>query len=353
MDGGPHQIINPGSSWKPYFTINQQASTLWYHPHIMGTTGEQVYKGLAGLFFIEDDISKSLDIPKEYGVNDIPLVVQDKRFTREGDIPYNLNMRDLMDGFLGDTVLINGAIEPQLDVKNEMLRLRFLNGSNARNYLFRFSGNKEFYQIASDGGFLEKAVELRELFLAPGERAEILIDLSSYEVGDKIYLSDTDYNILEINIAEEGDTVYKIPSKLTEIEKYKLEDIKNTRLFEMAGMGRDVNINGKQMDMDRIDENVKLKKLEEWIITNKSMGMGMMNSMGHPFHIHSTQFQILERNGKKPALNERGWKDTVMVQTGEEVRVLVKFKEKGLFMYHCHILEHEDLGMMGQFLVEE
>ncbi len=305
MDGGPHQIINPGSSWKPYFTINQQASTLWYHPHIMGTTGEQVYKGLAGLFFIEDDISKSLDIPKEYGVNDIPLVVQDKRFTREGDIPYNLNMRDLMDGFLGDTVLINGAIEPQLDVKNEMLRLRFLNGSNARNYLFRFSGNKEFYQIASDGGFLEKAVELRELFLAPGERAEILLDLSDYSVGDKVTLRDADFILMTINIAEDSNTDMLIPKELVEIDDYNKDEILRSREFVMSGMGPMVAINGKQMNMDRIDERLKLDELEEWVITNDSSGMGgmsgmgMMNSVAHPFHVHAVQFRIIERNSFK------------------------------------------------------
>lgn len=134
MDGGPHQGIAPNSTWTPEFTIDQAAATLWYHPHLLHKTGEQVYKGLAGLFYIEDEYSESLDIPKDYGVNDIPLIVQDKRFTNDGQIPYNLSMDDEMNGFMGDTVLINGAISPQLEVKNEVIRLRILNGSNARSY---------------------------------------------------------------------------------------------------------------------------------------------------------------------------------------------------------------------------
>lgn len=357
MDGGPHQVIVPNTIWEPYFTINQPAATLWYHPHLLHKTGEQVYKGLAGLFYIEDENSERLDIPKEYGVNDIPLVVQDKSFTDKGEIPYDLNMNDLITGFLGDTILINGAINPELDVRNEVIRLRFLNGSNARTYQFNFSDNVEFYQIASDGGFLEESVKMNVVTLASGERAEILLDLSNYDVGDKITLRDGDYNLMDINIVEDSDKKIDIPKSLVRIDDYNQDDIVRSREFVMSGTGPMVAINGKQMNMDRIDERVNLGELEEWIITNEmsdmGMGMGMMmDSIAHPFHVHSVQFRIIERNGQAPPLNERGWKDTVLVEIGGEVRVLVKFSEKGLFMYHCHILEHEDTGMMGQFLVE-
>lgn len=352
MDGGPHQIIDSNTTWKPYFTIDQPAATLWYHPHLLHKTGEQVYKGLAGLFIIEDDKSKELDIPKEYGVNDIPLVIQDKRFTRNGNIPYDLDMRDIMDGFLGDTVIINGAINPELDVKNEVIRLRLLNGSNARTYDFNFSDNSKFHQIASDGGFLKESVEMTNVSLAPAERAEILLDLSDYNVGDKIILRDYDYNLMTINVVEDSNKKMEIPKNLVEIDDYNKDDIVRSREFVMSGSGHMVNINGKQMNMDRIDEELNLGELEEWIISNDSSGMGMMSSTPHPFHIHGIQFRIIERNGKTPPLNERGWKDTVMVDNGEEVRILVRFRNKGLFMYHCHILEHEDSGMMGQFLVD-
>ncbi|MDZ7835294.1 MAG: multicopper oxidase domain-containing protein [Alkalibacterium sp.] len=352
MDGGPHQVVDPNTSWQPYFTIDQPAATLWYHPHLLHKTGEQVYKGLAGLFYIEDEHSKELDIPKEHGVNDIPLVIQDRRFSDDGEMPYDLSMRDVMNGFLGDTVLVNGAIAPELDVKNEVVRFRLLNGSNARSYDFNFSDRSAFHQIASDGGFLEKSIEMNELSLAPAERAEILVDLSEHSVGDEIVLRDGSYEVMKINIVEEATDSSSVPEALVDIVEYDREEVVNTRRFVMSGMGPMVAINGKQMDMDRIDEHLNLNELEEWVISNDSAGMGMMSDTPHPFHVHGVQFQVIERNGGEPPLNEQGWKDTVMVESGEEVRILAKFKQKGLFMYHCHILEHEDAGMMGQFLVE-
>jgi len=353
MDGGPHQRIEPSSTWSPFFTIDQPAATLWYHPHLLDKTGEQVYKGLAGLIYIEDENSSELDIPKDYGINDIPLVIQDKRFTKEGAIPYELNMRDTMDGFMGDTILINGTINPELDVKNELVRLRILNGSNARSYDFNFSDNTKFYQIASDGGFLEKSVEMTNVILAPAERAEILVDFSKYKVGDKVTFRDTENNIMTINIVEDSTKKLDIPKKLVEIPKYDKDEVVRSREFVMSGSGPMVAINGKQMDMNRIDEELKVNELEEWVVSNESSGgMGMMSSSPHPFHVHGVQFQIIERNGDEPPLNEQGWKDTVMVKSNEKVKLLVNFKEKGLFMYHCHILEHEDSGMMGQFQVE-
>lgn len=370
MDGGPHQVIEAQGEWDPHFTIDQQAATLWYHPHVMGTTGEQVYKGLAGLFYIEDEVSDRLDIPKDYGVNDIPLIVQDKRFTRDGQMPYNLTMRDRMDGFKGDQVLVNGTKNPIVEVKNEVIRFRVLNGSNSRSYDFNFDNGSDFYQIASDGGFLERSVGLSHLELAAAERGEILVDLSNYELGDEITFRDADEALMTIRITEESKESASIPENLVKIEKRNPKDVKARREFVMSGAGPMVAINGKQMDMNRIDERVTIGELEEWTVRNDGMSsrqesnqerrgrmgdMGMMagmHSTPHPFHVHGTQFQIIERNGEKPPLNEQGWKDTVMLKEGEEVRLLAKFNKEGIFMYHCHILEHEDMGMMGQFLVE-
>lgn len=379
MDGGPHQLIEPNSTWEPDFPIDQPAATLWYHPHLMNTTGEQVYQGLAGLFYIDDEYSESLAIPKDYGVNDIPLIVQDKRFMEDGQIPYELTMPDIMNGFMGDTVLVNGTINPVLTVKNEVIRLRILNGSNARSYAFNFGNGEEFYQIASDGGFLEESIPMDYLELAPAERAEILLDLSDYQVGDQLHFKDANDNLMTLNITEESKKQAQIPETLVKIEKYSEEDIWVSRDFVMTGAGPNAAINFKQMDMDRIDEYVEVGQVEEWFIfngsesredreanlrqrrntprsSNRGMGgmgmMGMMDSSPHPFHVHGAQFQIVERNGEAPPANEQGWKDTVMLREDEEVRLLVKFNKKGLFMYHCHILEHEDAGMMGQLLVE-
>lgn len=355
MDGGPHQVILSKTTWKPNFTIEQPAATLWYHPHLMHKTGKQVYKGLAGMFIIDDEYSQSLNIPKDYGVNDIPIIVQDKSFTSKGQIPYNLNMQNLMNGFMGDTVVINGTINPQLEVKNEVIRLRVLNGSNARTYNFNFSDNNTFYQIASDGGFLESSVEMSNVTLAPAERAEILLDLSTYKVGDILALKDGNLNLMTIKISKESFKEVSIPTTLVSIENYDINNVVNKRKFVMSGMGPMVNINGRQMDLNYINEQVKINNLEEWTIINNSSQMGMMgrnNSTPHLFHINGAQFRVIQRNNQMPPLNEQGWKDTVMLNRDEEVKILIKFSKKGLFMYHCHILEHEDSGMMGQLLVE-
>ncbi|NSB25024.1 multicopper oxidase family protein [Clostridium saccharoperbutylacetonicum] len=157
VDGGPHQPIASGSKADINFKVNQPASTLWFHPHTNGKTSEQVYKGLAGLLYVEDEVSKSLNIPKDYGVNDIPLIVQDRYFDNSGTLSYNNSQ--MMDGALGNTILVNGAINPYLDVKKVKMRFRLVNGSNARIYSFELSTGDEFEQISSDGGFFRKACE--------------------------------------------------------------------------------------------------------------------------------------------------------------------------------------------------
>ena len=350
-DGGPHSGIQSGESWTPEFKIEQLAATLWYHPHPEKNTGKQVYQGLAGLFLIEDEVSDSLDIPKDYGVNDIPLIMQDKKFNEHGSFQYNLGMHDVMNGLQGDTMLVNGAIDPYLEVPKGMVRLRLLNGSNASVYELYFSDNQPFYQIASDGGFLEKPVEMNKLMLGPAERAEILVDFSSMKDGDTIQLSNQGLEIMEFIVNDESESNYAIPDRLTTIDKIDPNEAVRTREFVFQGMGHMVNINGKQMDMNRIDEFVELHETEIWEVSNDS-GMGMMRGTVHPFHAHGVQFQIIERNGNPPPPNEMGWKDTFLVYPGEKVKAIATFNYSGVFMYHCHILEHEDAGMMGQFKVE-
>ncbi|UOD35394.1 multicopper oxidase domain-containing protein [Deferribacteraceae bacterium V6Fe1] len=357
MDGGPHQRIAPGKEWTAKWVISQPAATVWYHPHGIGTTAKQVYWGLGGLFILDDEVSTRLNIPSSYGINDIPLVIQDKRFTDNGEMVYLTNMRDIMFGMMGNTVLVNGAIEPTKIVPAEMIRFRILNGSNARTYNFKFDNGMTFYQIATDGGFLEAPVKLSTLRLSPGERAEILVDFSNYKTGDTVSLEDQGYKFLHIKVEQAKNIHYNLPDKLVALEKIPEHTATNERYFSLNGMGHMVNINGKKMNINRIDEFVKIGSTEIWNIT-ADMGMhGMMmgqtsrNSVIHNFHAHGTMFQIISRNGKTPPLNEQGWKDTVALRNGERVRVIAKFQHKGLFMYHCHILEHEDNGMMGQFSV--
>ncbi|WP_404333161.1 multicopper oxidase family protein [Mesobacillus maritimus] len=354
-DGGPHTGILPGETWEPNFTINQPAATLWYHPHLLHKTGEQVYKGLAGLFYIDDEVSENMPIPKEYGVNDFPLVIQDKNLSSNGKVEYDLSMHDVMMGLQGNTVLVNGAINPYLEVPKGKVRLRLLNGSNARIYQFSLSNSQGFVQIASDGGFLEKPVEMSNIVLSSAERAEIIVDFSDYQLGERITLTDqvTGAKLMEFVVSTEAKETFNIPEKLTDIQKIDPSSAVRTREFVMQGMGPNVNINGKQMAMDRIDEHLNVHDTEIWEISNENSGMGgMMGGMAHPFHAHGVQFQILDRNGNPPPANETGWKDTILIYPDETVRVIATFNHKGIFMYHCHILEHEDAGMMGQFEVK-
>jgi FtsP/CotA-like multicopper oxidase with cupredoxin domain len=354
MDGGPHNVILPRNEWNPNFVINQPAATLWYHAHPMHRTGGQVYRGLAGLFIIDDEESEGLNLPDDYGVNDIPLIIQDRRFAEDGTLIYKTNMNDIMQGMIGDTILVNGTVDPLLEVATVKTRFRMLNGANARTFEFELSNGTPFIQIASDGGLLESPIGMKSLRLSPGERAEVVIDFSRHSVGDVISLQSPGFNIIDFRVTKKEKDTTTIPEKLSIIPEIQESASVKTRTFDLMGMGLMVNINGKQMDMTRIDEIVKHGDTEIWVIRNVMMGMGpgMGGNVGHPFHYHGVQFQVLSRDGRKPPLNERGWKDTILVNPNESVKVIAKFDYKGLFMYHCHILEHEDAGMMGQFEVK-
>ncbi|MGL4108264.1 multicopper oxidase family protein [Clostridium sp. LP20] len=345
-DGGPHQGIQPGTTWEPSFTINQPASTLWYHPHFKGSTATQVYKGLAGLFYIEDEVSKSLNIPKDYGINDVPLVIQDRSFDDNGDFVYS---QGHMDEGAGDTIIINGSINPAFDVKTEKVRLRIVNGSNGSNFDLKLSNGDEFFQIASDGGFLERPVEHDSIFLSPGERAEIIVDFSKYEVGTQIELKNNGKDIMTFDVVEKIKSGTEIPMNLATVDRMSEEDGSKVRRFELRGMGGMVSINGEKFDMNKINEFGKKGETEIWEVVNQG---SRMHAMGHPFHIHGTQFQVLSRNGREPLPGEMGWKDTIFLNKGEEVKLIMKFKSIGDYMYHCHILEHEEDGMMGQIRIE-
>jgi FtsP/CotA-like multicopper oxidase with cupredoxin domain len=353
-DGGPHQVISPKESWHPAFVVNQEAATLWYHPHLIGTTAEQVYKGLAGMFIIDDENSDNLNIPSEYGINDIPLIIQDRRFYKDGTFAYKPSRPDIMHGLIGNTIIINGSVNPYLEVPDALVRFRILNGSNSSLYRISLSDNSLFNQIATDGGFLEKAVPMDNKVLSPGERAEIVVNFADIR-GDDVFLMIEIYNGKKFEALKfkkthsSADTGISLPSKLNTIIRIQESSTDKTRKFIMqTGMGS-FSINGKKMDMDRIDEFVNMGDTEIWEIYNRPMGM---MQIPHSFHIHDVQFLILDRSGVAPSPSESGWKDTVLIWPGETVRFITKFEDyTGLYMYHCHFLEHEDDGMMGQFEV--
>ena len=344
-DGGPHQLLEPGAVEDVKFTVRQGASTLWFHPHPEGATAEQVYKGLAGLIYIEDNNSKNLDLPKDYGVNDFPLVFQDREFTNEKQFDYQAVRND--DGTIGDTLLVNGTVNPKLTIGKEKVRLRLLNGANARNYTFKLNTGDQFQQIATDGGFLNKPIEMSEITLTPGERAEIIVDFSNYDSESEIaLLNEDDAILLPFTIDEQKSNSIEVSTSLNDYavtdEERKLPVAKKLELF---GMGKMVYINDQQFDMNRIDFTQKQGVTEIWEIYNKPDAMG---GMIHPFHIHGTQFKVVSIDGNEPPVNLQGWKDTISIEAGQTVKLAVKFNNKGVYMFHCHVLEHEENGMMGQ-----
>ena len=193
VDGGPHNTIRPGGVWLPELTIRQPAATAWFHPHPHGNTARQVYSGLAGMMIISDGGDRDRGLPETYGVDDLPIVLQDKRFGRDGRIVYQPDMMDLMHGFQGDTLIVNGAIGPIANVPAGYVRLRLLNAANARIFDLRFSDRRPFFVIAGDGGLLAEPVEMRTLVVAPGERYEVLVDFSDRRPVDLLTAPDASH----------------------------------------------------------------------------------------------------------------------------------------------------------------
>jgi len=348
-DGGPHNVLEPGEENTIEFEVTQEAATLWFHPHPEGQTSEQVYKGLAGLIYIDDENSKNLGLPNNYGKNDIPLIFQDRVFDDEKQLNYDAVANE--DGTVGDTSLINGTVNPKLTVNQEKVRLRLLNGSNARNYTFKLNTGDAFVQVATDGGFLNEPVSMKELTLTPSERAEIIIDFSKVDSSEDIALINGEgATLLPFEVSDQPGEKTNIPDEMNDFSVTEAEkDLPVTKEIELFGMMEMVTINGKKFDPERIDFTQEQGVTEVWEIYNKP---DMMGGMIHPFHIHGAQFKILSRNGEAPPENEQGWKDSISVAPDETVKIAIQFKNKGVYMFHCHILEHEDNGMMGQVKVE-
>ncbi len=351
MDGGPHQVIFPGSSWSAQYTVNQKACTNWYHPHMMGTTARQVYMGLAGMIYIEDSESRSLGLPNRYGIDDVPLVVQDRNFDGAGQFVYNPSRMQIMQGYTGDTYLVNGVISPYFNAEAKSLRLRLLNGSNARVYNFGFSDGRSFYQIATDNSLLPAPIAVNTVTLSPGERAEIVVDLSA-NMGSTVTLQDlaTGKKILDIVVNKEAGNSSAVPATLARSLQFPgAESAVRTRRFVLGMSRMRMTINGKSMDLNRIDETVSLNEQEIWEVSN-TMGVN------HNFHVHGTHFTVIERNGSSNIpVNDSGYKDVVFLPPSSSVKLMVKMTDYtdayAPYMYHCHVLEHEDDGMMGQFTV--
>ena len=379
-DGGPHTTIAPGESWNPKFTVLDNAGTYWYHPHLHEKTNKHVSLGIAGFIFVRDNEEKALSLPRTYGLDDFPLVVQTKDFDENNQIIVPSNSDDVP--------MVNATINPFLEVPAQMVRLRLLNGSSQRVFNLGLSGNQEFYQIGSDGGLLNKPVALTRLQMAPGERAEIVVNFTSFqgqsiqlksyasELSNGIYgatspgmgfmmtlngynpnpLNGNDFQLIDFKVINPtANPVLSIPEKLVDVKRLSENEasINRNLSFNPTQMGPnqlngDFLINGQHFDMDVINFSIPLNNIEVWSLTNQS-------GIAHPFHIHDVQFYVLDRNGVAPPLNEQGRKDVVLVNPMETVRFITQFtdfaNDSVPYMLHCHMLTHEDKGMMLQFEV--
>ncbi|MFC9896448.1 multicopper oxidase family protein [Nocardia sp. NPDC127579] len=357
MDGGPHQTIAVGGEWTPTWTVAQQAATLWYHPHPHGGTEKHVYRGLAGFFLLDDDVADTLALPNDYGVDDIPLVIQDRRFRADG----GLDESDPTDvGLLGDTIVTNGIAGAYFRARTSRIRLRLLNGSSGRLYHLGFADNREFQLIGGDGGLLPRPVALIRIQLSPGERAEIVVPI---QPDDRVMLRalpieqrgeldadrarefgfDDTFDILELRGAKEPRSSAVVPDALVPMTPVPAAAALARRHFDLQWF----QINRQRMDMNRIDFTVTPDSVEVWTVRNA-------DDWPHNFHIHDVQFQVTEIDGAAPPSELAGWKDTVYTRPGSSYTLAMRFGAHTdptyPYMFHCHLLLHEDHGMMGQFL---
>jgi FtsP/CotA-like multicopper oxidase with cupredoxin domain len=393
MDGHPRDAIGPGKSYVYDLEIRNRAGTYWFHPHPHQRTGFQVYGGLAGLFLVSDDEEAAANLPG--GEYDVPLVIQDRAFNGANQLVYVTNPMVQMSGVLGDRILVNGRPDFAINVATRTYRFRVLNGSNSRVYKLAWEDGTPLTVIATDGGRLERPAQRNYVTLGPGERVELWADFSMRRVGSDLKLKSlafsgaelgmmggmmgrmmggsnatlphgAEFTILRVTVDRAVKDNTPLPEELSATQRYRIEDAinrENPRTFGIAMQGMMTwTINGRLFEMEGVAKNeiVKLNTLEVWEFVNQANGM---SQMAHPMHIHGVQFQILDRK-VDPQFNsawetiragfvDEGWKDTVLLWPGERVKLLMRFEDfPGLFMYHCHNLEHEDLGLMRNYRIQ-
>ncbi|GAV21812.1 multicopper oxidase family protein [Carboxydothermus pertinax] len=381
-----------------YYPNCQRATTLWYHDHALGITRLNVYAGLAGFYLIRDEEEQKLKLP--CGKYEIPLVIQDRSFYTNGELFYptqpghepppapqppppvdpNLPNPSVVPEFFGNTILVNGKVWPYLEVEPRKYRFRILNGSNARFYRMRLSSDLSFVQIGTDGGFLEKPVTVSEITLAPGERADVIIDFSSHAGQNFILTNDAPTPFPDGGIPLTPDLMnvmqFRVKSSVSEPDKSQIPE--TLSCLERLNPNDDVMIR-KMTLVESTDEFGRLKLLlnnmhwDELPITQTYNGTieiwEMFNTTvdTHPIHLHLVQFQILNRAKftgdpnspdlevgppQPPDPNEMGWKDTVRANPGEVTRIIARFGPfTGIYPWHCHLLEHEDHEMMRLYEV--
>ncbi len=369
-DGGPHQVIAAGTTWSPSFEIKNNAATYWYHPHLHHMTQAQLTYGAGGLIIIRDAEEAALALPRTYGVDDMPLVLTSRKFNAANQ--FNIN-----DAY-GDYMLTNGTMEAEVDLPAQFVRFRILNGEIERSYNLGFSDDRTFYVIASDGGLLNEPVPVTRLVMYVGERYEILVDLSKDAAGSSLdmqafnggqpfgfpggepnatgpfgsQLNNKTFDVLHINVTSPtAGAITTVPSKLAANTYWTDADVTSSRTLNITDMGpgSPFTFDGALFNMDVINQTVALNAVEKWTVQNNM-------TFSHSFHIHDVQFKILSRVGGTIAPYEQGWKDTVSIPRNGAISFAAKFddfaSDTDPYMYHCHMVNHEDDGLMGQFLVK-
>jgi blue copper oxidase len=420
MDGHPFRPVAPGSTYHYAFPVQDRGGTYWYHPHPHGGTARQTYAGLAGLILVENEEERRLAeaLNLRLGETDIPLLIQDKILDESGNFVYEPDAMAVDMGYEGDVVLVNLTPTPYLEVSTRVYRFRLLNGSNARTYRVAFTKADEeellpYQVIGTDGGLLDRPRAAREVFLSPGERIDVLLDLRSFEVGEELVLRSlpfdpmhrehememgggmdhmehmghmehmdmghhhmdhhmdhqmgparlpdgSEFYLLKLVVKEKTDYSRSVPETLSEIPQPDLGEA-DTRLIAISMTTDDGGmrwlINGKTHTMDEFPIVVQRGAREIWEIRNDE------KSMPHPAHLHGFQFQILERAGtpedishlvvdeKGRLVTDLGFKDTVLLWPGETVKCAMDFSHgfegEQIYMFHCHILEHETAMMLN------
>ncbi len=368
-DGYPEAWYAPGKSTVCHYPNAQDAATLWYHDHTLGINRLNVYAGLLGAFLVRDKTEDDLHLPN--GKYDIPLVVFDRMFGRDGQLYYPVSddgKSPWMPEFFGNAILVNGKLLPFLEVEPRKYRLRFLNAANARFFHFSIGGDVGLAQIGCDQGLLSAPVALKHLSLAPGERGDVIVDFSGVR-GQQITLKNELQDILQFRVgaaAVHDDSVLpaalRAVARTAETAAIKTRDLTLDEVDNLVAEPATMMLNGTHWCMP-VTENPRLDTVEIWNLIN-------LTDDAHPIHLHLVRFQILDRRRfavdeymtKKtlrhtghaiaPEPGEAGWKDTVRADPGMITRIIVRFEGfTGRYVWHCHILEHEDNEMMRPYQV--
>jgi spore coat protein A, manganese oxidase len=341
----------------------QRAATLWYHDHRHGFTGPGLWHGLAGFHLIQDDDERSLSLPD--GDRDLPLMIVDRAFDRAGRLRYPardpsaLHLPGVTGGYengaLGDVILVNGTPWPVRPVERAKYRLRLLNASNSRRYrlALRASGPRSpaMTQIASDGGLLERPVPRNAIELAPGERAEVVVDFAQCDPGERIEVRNllgagSTSQVMRFDVSPSPvapPDPASVPDRLSDAPVLSEPTVTRDFSFHNGGDSGWV-INGRPYDPAHPMAVVRLGRPERW---------RLVSDLSHPVHLHLQHFRVLGRDLRGPGPYDVGWKDTVDLRPAQGVEILVRFTDyRGRYSFHCHNLEHEDMAMMADFIVE-